>query len=330
MQLYMINSRVFLRNDRLITLFAVIFVCVFLLTPCVVLSSDPNSQMSNSEYLADGNDAAKDSNGPTMIMSYSKKRFIKNPIGSFMYFVPLIAPTLVDNISSVNNEQQVGIISYEKKITLKSFYLACEFETLGSGFHMNTFDPAGMIAAHTDELKKGESLTNMLDYIKFNGEGFGCIEVKGTVTGSTETVTEVDMQFNARGHKSPVTIGLYDIKPKDGQYKYENRSNRIVARVNSLIFKKTERTPRMEIKVASISDTEESESFFSCIKGTIANLFITPPNVTKLGNTTMIEFGYALLQKNATFTFPKAGNIKESRTVEIENKQNKNVAKSEY
>ena len=44
----------------------------------------------------------------------------------------------------------------------------------------------------------------------------------------------------------------------------------------------------------------------------------------------MIEFGYALLQKNATFTFPKAGNIKESRTVEIENKQNKNVAKSEY
>jgi len=73
---------------------------------------------------------------------------------------------------------------------------------------MNTFDPAGMIAAHTDELKKGETLTNMLDYIKFDGEGFGIFEVKGRITGSTRTVTEFDMQFNARGHKSPVTIGL--------------------------------------------------------------------------------------------------------------------------
>jgi hypothetical protein len=278
--------------------------------------------MSGSASLADGNDAAKDSNGPTMIMSYSKQKFIKNPIESFMYFVPLIAPTLVDNISSVNNEQQVGIISYEKKVTSKSFYLACDFEVLGSGFHMNTFDFAGMIAAHTDELKKGESLTDMLDYIKFNGEGFGCLEIKGTITGSTPTVTEVAMQFNARGHKSPVTIGLYDIKPKDGQYKYENRSNRIVARVNSLVFKKTEKTPRMGIIVASISDAEESEGLISGIKGCIANLLITQPEVTKLGNTTMLEFGDALLKKNAMFTFPRAENLRENRRVAIYNKQN--------
>jgi len=72
--------------------------------------------------------------------------------------------------------------------------------------------------------QKGETLTNMLDYIKFEGEGFGLIEVKGTMTGSTPTVTEVVLHFNARGHKSPVTVGLYDIKPKDGQYNYENRS----------------------------------------------------------------------------------------------------------
>ena len=155
MQLYMINSRVLLRNDRMIALFAVTIICIFLLTPCVGLSSDPNSQMSSSTSLADGNDADKDSNGPTLIMSYSKQKFIKNPIASFMYFVPLIAPTLVDNISSVNNDQQVGIISYDKKVTSKSFYLACYFEILGSGFHMNTFDFAGMIAAHTEELKKG-------------------------------------------------------------------------------------------------------------------------------------------------------------------------------
>jgi len=259
-----------------------------------------------------------DSNGPTMIMSYSKKKFVKNPIASFMYFVPLIAPTFVDNISSVNNEQQVGIISHKIKVKSKSFHVICEFEVLGSGFHINTFDPAGMIAAHTDELKKGETLTNMLDYIKFDGEGFGIFEVKGRITGSTRTVTEFDMQFNARGHKSPVTIGLYDVKPKDGEYKYENRSNEVVARVNTLAFKKTEKTPKMGIKVASISDTAKSEGFFSGLKAIIANFFIKPPKVDKLGNTTMLEFGDALLQKKPAFTFPKAENIKESKIVEVD------------
>jgi hypothetical protein len=310
-----------MKLNHLIALFSVTVTFVLLLTPCVVLSSDPNSQMSGSKSLADSNDAAEDVNGPTMIMSYSKKEFVKNPIESFMYFVPLIAPTLVDNISSVNNTQHVGIISYEKKVTSKSFYLACDFEILGSGFHMNTFDSAGMIAAHTDELKKGKSLTNMLDYIKFDGEGFGRIEVKGTMTGSTLTVTEVAMQFNSRGHKSPVTIGLYDIKPKDGQYKYENSSNQKVARVNSLIFKKTEKTPRMGIKLASIAKKSKPAGFFGSIKGALANLFITPPKVTKLGNNTMLEFGDALLQKKAAFTFPKAKNIKESKIVGIANIQ---------
>jgi len=235
-----------------------------------------------------------------------------------MYFIPLISPTFVDRETSANNEQQVGIVSYERNITSKSFYVTCEFEILGKGFHKNTFDPVGMIAKHSGDLEEGESLKNTLDYIKFEGEGFGRIEVKGTMTGSTATVTEVSMQFNARGHKSPVTIGLYDIKPKDGQYKYENRTNQIVAQVNTLAFKKTEQIPSMGIKVASIAKKSEPAGFFSRIKGAIANLFITPPKVTKLGNTTMLEFGYALLQKNTTFTFPKAKNIKESKIVEID------------
>ncbi|MHC4487979.1 MAG: hypothetical protein ACYSW7_02200 [Planctomycetota bacterium] len=263
----------------------------------------------------------KDNNGPTMIMSYSKKKYVKNPIASFMYFVPLIAPTRVDNISSVNNTQQVGIVSHEVEVDSKSSYVACEFEVLGDGFHMNTFEPVGMIAAHTDKLKKGETMTNMLDYIKIDGEGFGITEVKGTITSSTRTVTQVDMQFNARGHESPVTIGLYDIKPKDGEYKYENRLNEVVARVNTLAFKKGKKTPRMGIKVASISKSQGSESFWSRVKGVMANLFIDSPKVEELGNTTMLEFGYALLQKNRTFTFPKAKNIKESKIVKIDHTQ---------
>jgi hypothetical protein len=175
-----------------------------------------------------------------------------------------------------------------------------------------------MIAAGTDDLEKGESLKNVLEYIKIEGEGFGRIEVKGTMTSSPPSVTEVCIQFNVRDHKSPVTIGLYDIKPKTGQYKRENRSNHKVARVNSLIFKKTETIPRMGIRVASITGQSESDSFFSTIKGAIANLFISPPKVTKLGNETMLDFGHALLEQKSVFTFPKSKNIKENRMAAID------------
>ena len=323
MKLYPINSRLLLRSISLIALFAFTLVSIFLLTHCVGSNSASNGGISvqSKQTATDGNNIVADGNGPTFIMSYRKEKFVKNPIESFMYFVPLIAPTLVDNISSVNNDQQVGIISHDIKVDSKSFQVACEFEILGNGFHMNTFDPNGMIEAHTDDLKKGETLTHMLDYIKVEGDGYGIIEAKGTIAGSTYTVTEVDMQFNARGHKSPVTIGLYDVKPKDGEYKYENRSNEIVARVNTLVFEKTEQTPRMGIKVASIAKEGKPAGFFGIIKGAIANLFIKPPKVDKLGNTTMLEFGDALLQKKPAFTFPKAENIKESKVVEIDTKQ---------
>ncbi|MFO7558048.1 MAG: hypothetical protein R6X10_04390 [Desulfobacterales bacterium] len=297
--------------------FAAAFICISLVAPCVALSSDTNPIISFNTYpsAASGSDEVNGSHGPTMVMNYSKKKFVKNPIASFMYFVPLIAPTLVDNISSVNNDQQLGVISYGKKATSKSFNVICEVEILGNGFHMNTFYPAGMIAAHTDNLKKGETLTNMLDYIKIDGEGFGFFEIKGKIIGSKTTVTEVKLNFTAGGHQSPVTIGLYDIEPKDGQYKYENRSNEVVARVNTLAFSKTEQTPRMGIKVASIAKKNESAGFFGMIKGVISNLFINPPKITKFGNTTMLEFGNALLQKKTTFTFPKAKNIKEKKMV---------------
>jgi hypothetical protein len=189
--------------------------------------------------------------------------------------------------------------------------VVCEFEVLGSGFHKTTYDAEGMISAHIQDLQKGESLTRILDYIKIEGEGFGLVEVKGTLTGSAPTVVEVSVEFNARGHRSPVTVGLYDIQPKEGQYKYEYRSNRIVARVNSLVFKKTEKTPRMGLSLASIAGQSESDGFYSSMKGVIANLFIRPPRVAELGNKTTLGFGRALLEQKSAFTFPKAKNIKE-------------------
>ena len=306
-----------LKRRHLVASFAGTLTSIFLLTSCVGLSSDPAGNTSD-QSVSGGNNVVEARRGPTMLMSYSKEEVTKNPIHSFMYFVPLIAPTFVDNISSVNNDQQVGIISHELKSSSNSFQVTCEFEILGSGFHMNTFDPAGMIAAQEDDLKKGKTLRNLLDYIKIEGEGYGLIEVKGRINNAAWTVTEVDLTFNARGHKSPVTIGLYDLEPKDGQYRYENRSNKSVARVNSLVFEKTQKKPRMGIKIASISDNEASEGFFSGLKAAIANLFITPPKIDKRGNRTMLEFGDALLQKKPAFTFPEAENIKESKVIEID------------
>jgi len=316
MCLYLINLRTILRNDRLIALSAVTFICIFILMSCARVSSDPNNPTGGvgSEPAADVNNA----NGPTVTLSYGCQTYKKNSISYFMYFIPLISPTVVDRETSANNEQQVGIVSYERNVTSDTFYVTCEFEISGKGFHKNTFDPAGMMALFIDELEEGELLTNMLDYIQFEGEGFGRIEVKGTIAGSIQTVTEMNMQFNAKGHKSPVTIGLYDVEPRDGQYKYENRSNEVVARVNSLVFRKSEKDPRMGIKVASISKSPDSEGFWASIKGAIANLLIRPPKVDKLGNDTMLDFGYAMLKKEPEFTFPIAKNIRETRVAAMD------------
>ena len=319
MQSYLIKLCTRPRNDLLNALFGLSVIIIFLFTPCVGLGSDPNGSISfNSDRsAADVNNVAEDVNGPTILLGYSREEFKQNPISSFMYFVPLISPTLVERETSADNEQQVDIISYKRKITARSFKVVCEFEIVGQGFHKNAFDSAGMIASHLDELKKGESLTNMLDYIKFQGEGFGRIEVEGKIKGSIQTVTSVDLQFNARGHKSPVTVGLYDIEPKDRKYEYKNKSNPIVARVNTLSFKRTKKIPRMDIKVASISTKEEPDGFFSGLKGAVVNLFIKPPEVAKVGNEAILDFGYTLLEQKPTFTFPKAKNIKASRKVEI-------------
>jgi len=271
--------------------------------------------VASGASVAAGDNALARNVGPTVKLSYSKEALDTNSISSFMYFVPLIARTLVERQTSAGNDQKVSVISYEREIGAKSFHVACEFEIRGTGFHKDTFDPAGAIATRIGELAKDEPITHALDYITFEGEGLGRIEVEGTISGSVETVTEVDLQFNVGGRKSPVTIGLYDIKPMDGQYTYEHRSNEVVARVNTLAFKKTDTSPRMGVTVASITKAAASDGFFARIKGAIANLFIKPPKISKLGNDTMLNFGLAIRKQEPEFTFPTATNIKEDKTV---------------
>lgn len=258
----------------------------------------------------EGNNESEDSNGPTVFLDCSKGWAKKNPTASFMYFVPLISPTLVDSKTSPNNQQQGGLISCKRKSDSKSFSVSCEFQMQGKGSLKNTFDAVEMIKRNTRDLKAGKPLKNTLDYIKFEGEGYGRIEAKGKIVDSTETVTEVNVHFNSRRQKSPVTIGLYSVKPRNGEYKYENRYNEMVARVNTLTFKKSKKKPKMGIKIASLAHSKEPNGIWGEITATIANLFIKPLEVNKAGNDTMLDFGYALFKEEPTFTFPKAQNLK--------------------
>jgi hypothetical protein len=318
----MANPLLNIDRDKRVMIRIITIVCILLLTASMGISADANGICgSDSKFATDGNDAAKDCNGPTVLLDFGKDSFKKNSVPSFMYFVPLISPVLVERQTSIGNEQQASVISRDKKVDSENFYVSCGFYMYGNGFHKNTFDHAGMIARNIDNLKDGEPLKNILDYIKFEGEGYGRIEVKGTINDPKETVTEVNVHFNARGQRSPVTVGIYSVNPQNGEYNYENRYNQIVARVNVLTFKRGQARPRMGIKLASVNSNEEVDGYWGHIKGMIANLFIKPLEVEKNGNDAMLDFGYALLKERPAFTFPKAKNIRETAAPAMSDKQ---------
>ena len=288
-----------------------VFVALFLIAG-VGICADPNSRI-NSRGVEPQTDSSN-SNGPAVMLSYNTLRPVQTPTASFMYFIPLISPTLVSTEISRNNRQQATFISYKKSVVLDSFTLSCEFELQGNGFFTDIFDSNEIIATFPEEIKKNAPVSNVLDYIRLEGDGFGRIDVKGTIADSNVTVTQVDVHFNTKGKKSPVTIGLYSVKPVNGQYKYKNRYNEIVARVATLTFKKSDGEPRMDIEVVSVNKASKPNSYVGRVKGFVVNFFIPPIRISKLGNDTMLNFGYALLNKQPSFTFPKAANIK-SQTV---------------
>ncbi|MGA2070290.1 MAG: hypothetical protein ABSG97_02985 [Sedimentisphaerales bacterium] len=260
---------------------------------------------------------SNDPNGPTVMLSYDTLKPLKTPTATFMYFIPLISPTLVSTEISPNNRQQSMFISYKKSVVSDSFTVSCEFELQGSGFFMDIFDSNGVVATFDEEIKKNATIKNILDYIRLEGEGLGRIDVKGTIADSNVTVTQVDVHFSTRGEKSPVTIGLYSVKPENGQYKYKNKYNEIVARVATLTFKKCDGEPRMDIEVVSVNKASKPNSYMGRVKGFIVNFFIEPIRISKLGNDTMLNFGYALLNRQPSFTFPKATNIKTDKPATI-------------
>jgi hypothetical protein len=248
--------------------------------------------------------------GPTVYLFGKNGDYPDNKLSDFMYFVPLISPVPVSAVTSQNNTQGGHILSYESRRTGSSFYVTCEFRMEGKGFYIDEFDDDAMAEWNIKSAGNKKVLKNILDYIKFEGEGYGRIEAKGEITGTKMMVENVEVRFNARGAESPVTVGLYDVditKKTDGHYRQYNKK---VARITTLTFNRSEAAPRLELKISAVGKDEESLGTWAHIKGFLGNFFIEPIEIDKLGNNTMLEFGLSLYEKEATFTFPKARNLK--------------------
>ena len=247
--------------------------------------------------------------GPTIYLCCHETNNETNPLSDFMYFVPLISPVDVTNEKSENNQQIGYVISCTKDSKKKSFKSSCEFRMEGQGSNLNDFDKEGMIERNKAKVKEGKPIKNILDYIKFNGEGYGKIDIFGDIENGEEVVKKVVVHFNARGSKSPVFAGLYSVKFEDGKYSYKNKFDTKVARINTLTFIKNEDIPKMDIKVASVGKEEESQGFMEGLVGAIANLVIAPFEITQIGNDEMLRLGLALYNEQKEFTFPKAENL---------------------
>lgn len=251
----------------------------------------------------------KDS-GPTIYLDYSGNSRMKNPIYDFMYFVPMVSLTLVESVSIAGNAQQVGIISRKILVDDDSFKATIEFRMVGKGYHKNAYDPEDMIADNVKHIEKPDPLKNMLDYITFEGESYGTVEIKGVRSGPVDIATEITISFNGRGNKSPVTIGIYDVKCVNGKYKYQNRHNKTIVRVDSLTFQRAAGAATMEVRLASLYDFQDSENLWAILKGKIVTLFLPPIRIDDFGNDVMLDFALALYKGEDTFTFPKARMLK--------------------
>jgi len=250
--------------------------------------------------------------GPTLRLDYGEDS-PGNPIGAFMYFVPLISPEPVSVHESAGNAQRARVIGFTRRFSAGAFSTECEFTITGDGAHRNIFDHSDNIRRHERQLRAGDPLERVLQYISIEGPGRGLVEVEGVVTGRVATVTEARFRFNAHGASSPVTIGLADLMYQDNLLCI---TNEIVARVNTLTFRKTEVRPRMGVTVSSVKRKEAGDSFWQKLKGgvagTLANFFIKPLPVESAGNDAMLDFGVALTGKEDKFTFPRARNLRPS------------------
>ena len=270
----------------------------FLLVAMITLSSA--STFADRDQLA--------LKGPTINLDYGLNITEPNPVESFMYFVPLTSKTPVANWFSKINDQTAKVISYSKKTKKDSFTVECQFAMNGEGVYKNVFNTKKIIETNVKRAKGKGTLKQIPEYISFEGEAVGCIEIKGTIKKGVETVQEVKVSFNKSG-KSPVLISMYDVKPKNGKYLYSNRSNNILARVNKLTFKRDSKNPKMDVGIASIRPSKSKEGLIASISGVVATAFLPPMSISQQGSDSMMNFGETLVRKQMAFSFPRAESL---------------------
>jgi len=248
--------------------------------------------------------------GPTVLLSYDESTDVRNPIDVFMYFIPLTSPVRVSLEKSTRNTQVAWITGYELREKGSGFRLKCDFTIEGSGFFINEFNHQDIIAFNTRFLDAQKTTIN-LDYMQFEGQGFGALEIVGHHRGGEPVIETLSIDFSSRREKSPVIIGLYSLDPDEGVYDYTKRYNQIKARVSYLSFDATKpgETPKMKLKLSTFGNSDTADSFFSPIKAVIANFFIDPVDVNPAGNSVLLDFAKAVYQQKEQFVFPLAESL---------------------
>lgn len=261
--------------------------------------------------------AVNPATGPTLKLDYAPTEGPGNSLAEFMYFVPLISPEPVSLVVSRANTQKAQVTSCTRRTNGKNFTVTCRFEFAGQGYQRNVFDHSEMIRRHETELKAGGSLGEQLSSISVEGSGSGSIEVEGNTASGAAAVTEVRMKFNSTGRPSPVSISLQDIAYHQGSIRARKE---VVARVNTLTFKKQPGQPKMGVGIASVKRKDAGNGLWQNFKGSVlagaANLLMKPVAVHPAGQKAMLDFGLALATNERAFTFPAARNLRSASNSE--------------
>lgn len=233
------------------------------------------------------------------------------PAREFMYFIPLISPEVVDCTISAGSSQRVMLESIERTRQGNTFALRCWFALVGTGVLQNDYDHAAMVNRNAQTLRGGGRLTEILGFIRVEGEGKCTLDACGEFVGGVPVVQRVALGFAGVAGPSPVRIGLFTIS---GTPEAWSARTDAVAYVSSLAFTRSAAPPRMDVSLASLRDPQAgdglAEQLKGALKGAIANLLIPPVTIEASGNLAMLEFAAALYAGAPSFAFPQAQNLR--------------------
>lgn len=228
-----------------------------------------------------------------------------------MYFVPLTSLTSLAVTTEPDTTFSAGITSWKTQQHSDVVRVQCDFQITGEGVYCASYCPQEMIRNQLGKKPDAKEITKLLEWIRLDGSCLGRIDGYGKIVNGNIQMERVEISFDRDNSNSPVEVSMYDVRKKNGTFLFENRTNCLVARVNSLKFKQDEDgTPRMSVEIASIKKHKGVEGIFSRLTAVIANVFFTSTPIAPTGNATMMDFGTALYKKQSVFTFPHASNIK--------------------